>query len=162
MAEKSTENENLGKSFPDSSPIPADRSFEDDCPFSGLVSRHDLQSETIVLITNTSPERDTALILAQDINGQPYAAGPDLLFEDRERHATDARSSSIATHKELPEVDRLFFCSEQSIANRFIARKHHSPILTLQPLAHPLLELRNGHLVSVAFVANELVIPIRQ
>ncbi len=86
--------------------------------------------------------------------------GPNLLPENRECGAPDAASSSIMPHEELSQIDQAFFLIEQGIANRLIARKKHGAIFTLQPLLHALCKLLNCHRIPVAFITDELVIPL--
>src|SRR5258706_2411353 len=104
-------------------------------------TRQNLQRQTIIDVTNRSPERHGSGVADQHVDREPFVLWPDFRDQNLHRLSANPLSSAIPDDKKLPEINLIWVFAIKRVGHGLlILIEERRPVFGGQPIPHALLQ----------------------
>src|SRR5688572_22046017 len=125
--------------------------------------RHDFQCERIIFVSDRAPKPHCTLVRHQYFHGEPFFFQPNIVLQYLYCPSAKPSSPLVSADKQLSQINLILLLAKECIAyNAPVLLEHHSTVISFEPLPHPVPQLFRIHLVSMAFIPDQLVVQLTQ
>jgi hypothetical protein len=122
-----------------------------------------LHRQTIFTEPQRSPESDSALVPDEHIQSKPWDIPPNIFEQPLKGGPSEAAPTRFGKDEELAHENELGLAPCYDVPNRSaMCRENVSFVPAVEEIFHARFKFRNRHRITMAFIANEFVIELRQ